>query len=123
MPDEDTEEPLVFPFRAGGFDHLVLQRDGDVCFVQLGPWNFEVVLIQHRPAEKICGRAYPPREGYPSASQWGTAGWSYTKQDKAEERFRWQVGEAKRKSRIASESGAGEKRYRSVNEEDEERRG
>lgn len=106
MTDE-PERPLTFPFKAGGFEHLLVQRDGDVCLVQRGPWNFEVVLIQHRPAETFPGgKSYPPRETYPKPTQWGTAGWSYTTQANAEKRFRWQVDEARRKSRRATESGA-----------------
>jgi hypothetical protein len=123
MPDEDTERSLVFPFKAGGFDHLLLQRDGDVCLVQRGPWNFEVVLIQHHPARAYPdGRTTPPREGYPGSSQWGKAGWSYISQEKAEKRFRWQLGEAKRKSRIASESGDTSAESPPPFEEDEEPR-
>jgi hypothetical protein len=85
------ERRLVFPFHVGGFDHELLARDGDVCLVQRGPEHFEVVILQHRPAEVLLGRAYPAREAYPGTSQWGEAGWSYAGSERsatlARERF------------------------------------
>ena len=85
------ERPLLFPFHVGGFDHELLAREGDVCLVQRGPEHFEVVILQHRPAEVLLGRAYPAREAYPGTSQWGEAGWSYAGSERsaglARERF------------------------------------
>ena len=99
------EQPLVFPFHVGGFDHELLAREGDVCLVQRGPEHFEVVVIQHRPAEVVKGHAYPAREAYPGTSQWGEAGWSYAGSERsaglARERFDLIVRRQARRARKA----------------------
>ena len=80
-------------FAHDGFNLRLLKRTGDVAlFAKSKPTHsrdtFEVVLIQHHPAESICGRAYPARESMPPSESWGTLGWSYPNLEDAQEKFR-----------------------------------
>jgi hypothetical protein len=41
--------------------------------------EYEVVIIRVEKARMIAGKPYPEREIYPKPDQWGTYGWTYTK--------------------------------------------
>src|SRR5262245_36209737 len=75
-------------FRSDGFDFSVLNREGNVALLAKskpgGVTSYEVVVIQHRPAEVICGQPYPAREAMPRSEEWGVAGWSYCDRDQAD---------------------------------------
>jgi len=83
--------PLPDQFRSDGFDFRMLKRAGDVALLVKskpdGTPSYEVVVIQHRPAEVICGREYPAREAMPRSEGWGASGWTYIDRDAAEVRF------------------------------------
>jgi hypothetical protein len=77
-----NENPLEFPFTRDGFEHQLVERQGDVCLVErknkrTGSIHYEVILVQHHPARTFPdGRTVPAREGYPADSQWGIAAWT-----------------------------------------------
>jgi hypothetical protein len=83
--------PLPETFRSDQFDFRVLNREGDVALLAKskpgGTTSYEVVVIQHRPAEVICGQPYPAREAMPRSEDWGVAGWSYRDRERADARF------------------------------------
>ena len=39
--------------------------------------GFELIIVKIHPPQKIMGRFYPEREGYPANEDWGTLAWSY----------------------------------------------
>lgn len=84
---------MRFPFTRDRFRHELLERDGDVCLVArtntlTGSVHWEVVVLQHRPAETSpSGRLYPARTTYPASSDWGAAGWTLTNVDQARARM------------------------------------
>ena len=83
--------PLPDQFRNDGFDFRLLKRAGTVALLAKvrpnGTPSYEVVVIQHRPAEVICGREYPAREAMPKSKDWGTSGWTYADREAADTRF------------------------------------
>jgi len=101
--------PLAFPFRAGGFDHTLLAREGDVCLVgrswpHLGGWaHYEIVILRRRAPHRLPnGILLPEREVYPAPTDWGRYGWSYVDRTKAE---RWHGAVCRRwRSRTAPKS-------------------
>lgn len=88
-----SEIPSIAPrFSYDGFAFNLIKRDGDVAlFAKRKPNHlfpsFEVVIIQKRPAERICGRDYPVRETMPTSETWGTYGWTYQTLDSAIVKF------------------------------------
>lgn len=85
-------KPLPETFRQGGFDFRILWRRGRVALlVKRKPRqkseSFEVVLIQERAEEKICGHDYLARETMPKSESWGTEGFTFTTRADAESRF------------------------------------
>ena len=84
-------KPLPDTFRSDGFDFRLLRRDADVVLLvkskPSGTASYEVVILQHRPAEIIGGIHYPPREAMPRSADWGISGWSYATHETAEARF------------------------------------
>jgi hypothetical protein len=85
-----AEEPLHFPFTAGGYVHTLLAREGRVCLVERGNGaHYEIVVLQHRPASRApSGALVPAHEGYPKTSEWGKCGWSYVQRVNAERWYR-----------------------------------
>jgi len=88
-----VSKPLAFPFRAGGFDHTLLAREGDVCLIgrsrpALGAYShYEIVVLRRQAAHRLPnGVMLPEREAYPAPTDWGLYGWSYVDRAKAE---RW----------------------------------
>lgn len=94
MKDDDIEyQPLPAEFKARGFHHRLRRREGDVCiFERKAPHHeeahFEVIVVQRFEERSFPdGRTCPPKEGYPSAEQWGTQGWTYGTFEDAKRRF------------------------------------
>jgi hypothetical protein len=87
-----AEEPLHFPFDRDGWRHVLVRREGDVCLVERTNLrveppsvHWEVIVVQHRPAETTrSGRSYPARESYPAAGKWGEQGWTFTERVQAD---------------------------------------
>jgi len=91
--------PIKTEFRRKNFHHLQLQRTGDVAIysrqliksgttaVENGPIHFEVIIISRHDGYKIADQYLPPAETYPSGTQWGTLGWTYTELKAAQEKF------------------------------------
>jgi hypothetical protein len=40
--------------------------------------EYELIEVQILPAGELNGRSYPVREAFPSNSQWGETGWTFT---------------------------------------------
>jgi hypothetical protein len=87
-----AEEPLHFPFDRDDWRHVLVRREGDVCLVKRSHLrveppsvHWEVIVVQHRPAETTrSGRSYPARESYPAAGTWGEHGWTFTERVQAD---------------------------------------
>jgi len=83
--------PLPRYFRCGGFDTKVIFREGRIALLEKskprGTESYEVVVIQHRPAETVFGKEQPERESMPSSESWGDAGWTYSHRQDAEKKF------------------------------------
>ncbi len=82
----------VFPFRAGGFFHGLLEQDGPVCLVKRTrvttrphkQLHYEVVLLQWHPVLSWPdGRQSPEGWNYPPSESWGEYGWTYRELAKA----------------------------------------
>ena len=72
---------LPATFTKQGFDHALIQREGNVAIYQRNRTgsartHFEVVRIGHHNGFTLAGVVIPPAETYPSAEQWGTKGWT-----------------------------------------------
>ena len=85
--------PLKTQFTYDGFFFRQIKRDGDLVLLEKRKANhtrpsFEVVVVQHHPAQVVSGREYPAREAMPRSEAWGTLGWSYVDLDSATARFR-----------------------------------
>lgn len=96
-----TMKTLPENFTTKGFEHRQLKRIGNIAIFerfQSKPekCHYEVIRIQSHNGRTIAGNFIPPAEFYPSTSQWGSNGFTYTEgqsgsRDKAlkqaEERF------------------------------------
>lgn len=72
-------------FTSKGFTHRLLKRVGDIAIFERFKTNpdkahFEVVRIQSHDGRSIAGKFFPSSEFYPSTSQWGTHGFTYTQE-------------------------------------------
>ena len=70
-------------FTSKGFTHRMVKRSGDVALFERyktdpAKSHFEVVRVQSHNGRTIAGQFLPPAEFYPSTSQWGTHGFTYT---------------------------------------------
>lgn len=79
-------------FDQDGFIFTQLARRGPVVLYRKAKpdrtaESFEVVIIQQRPAEVICGTAAPARETLPPTTAWGQLGWTYPDPKTAKDRF------------------------------------
>jgi len=74
--------PLAKEIKRAGMLYSQIFRQGDVAIYcakgKGGRIEYEVVKIQVLPAEEINGRSYPVREAFPSNSEWGSLGFTYT---------------------------------------------
>jgi hypothetical protein len=87
-------EPLTFPFTKDRFRHDLVQREGMICLIErtnlvTGSVHWEVIrLRQTTPYTFPSGRAVLAGERYPSPSEWGDHGWTYTAISDARHRYR-----------------------------------
>lgn len=91
-PPKPRYKPLKTAFRSKGFDYRQLRRTGDVALYEqtksgLSSTWFEVVVVQRHEAYEIGGSKIDAAETMPSASKWGTCGFTYRDMKEAEKRF------------------------------------
>lgn len=77
-----------------GFVYTLIKRSGKVAIYEQqmedvinASKHYEVILINSHNGVTIANNYLPPSEIYPSASQWGNTGWTYSKKEDAEEKF------------------------------------
>ena len=82
--------PLEQQFQRGGFDHKQIVRQGDAAiYSQTWPGSsepvvaFEVVCIRRHNGKEIKGQSFEPSEFYPSSTDWGKYGFTFTDNDAA----------------------------------------
>lgn len=82
-------------FTKKGFKHQLIKREGKVAIYRrhgtesTKTFHYEVVVINTHNGIHIEGNYIEPGELYPSSSQWGTFGWTFSKEQlkEAEEKF------------------------------------
>src|SRR5262249_28611736 len=90
---ESEYKTLEFPFRDKGFDHKLVERQGDTCLVHrtsvaYGHSHFEVVQLRKRNGWQFAdGRVVEAAEFCPSSNEWGKLGFTYRTLDEARKRF------------------------------------
>ena len=89
-------QTLPTEFTFDQFQFRQLARAGDVAlFEKSKPHHsrpcYEVVVVQHHPAQTIHGRQYPEREAMPPSESWGTLGWSPADLLAAQRKFQFLV--------------------------------
>lgn len=83
---------LVKTFKQKGFNFTQLKRDGDFAIYKKSPLkseytSYEVIIISRHNGYELGGQYIEPAETYPSSSQWGTKGWTFTCAKHAEVKF------------------------------------
>lgn len=69
--------------RKGSKAIYLQERDADDSAIK----NYEVIIIKSHDGYEIGGSVIPPGEVYPSSTQWGTLGWTFSSLEDAEMRF------------------------------------
>lgn len=88
-------KPLPEKFIKKGFKHQLYKREGKVAIYKrhhtecIKSLHYEVIIINSHNGIYIEGNYIEPCELYPSGSQWGAFGWTFSKKDldKAEAKF------------------------------------
>lgn len=80
-------------FDKKGFTYTQIKRVGDKAIYKQAKKgqasvSFEVVKINRHNGYELGGQKIPPGEAYPSTSQWGNAGWTFTSLSLAEAKFK-----------------------------------
>ena len=94
MIDNCDVKALSQKFIKKGFKHQLIKREGDVALYKRSSVEFsksvhyEVVIITSHNGITINGNYIEPGELYPSSSQWGDKGWTFTTLEAAEEGFK-----------------------------------
>ena len=74
--------PLAQQIKRAGMLYHQFWRQGDVAIycakVKGDRIEYEVFTVQVLSAEEINGKSYPVREAFPSNSEWGSLGFTYT---------------------------------------------
>jgi len=74
--------PLATAVNRAGMVYHQFGRQSDVaiyCAKGKGPRiEYEVFKVQILPVGELGGRSYPLRESFPSNSEWGESGWTFT---------------------------------------------
>jgi len=83
---------LALSFKQKGFNLKQLKRVGDKAIYEktlptCKTVFYEVIHIKRHNGYTLGGQFIEPAEIYPSSSQWGVTGWSYTKLPDAKKRF------------------------------------
>jgi len=76
-------KPLPERFRQKGFELELVQRTKKVALYKRYQSNpakchYEVIVVQSHNGRMIGDRFIEPAEFYPSDSQWGQSGWTFT---------------------------------------------
>lgn len=98
-------KPIEKEFTSNGFRHTLIRRDGDIAiYHKVGEKNaihtrtfdagFETVMITRHNGYELGGVKIDPAEVYPSASQWGTRGWTYKTLLEADHKFNTLMGKS-----------------------------
>ena len=84
-------KPLKTQFTRKGFTHSLVKREGDkAIFCQKKGskiYAYEVIVVRRHDGYTLAGNYIEPAETYPSDSEWGLFGFTYTKLEQAEEKF------------------------------------
>ena len=80
-------------FVSKGFEFKQVMRDGDMAIYEKHAdksecSSYELIYITSHNGYEIGGAKIPPSEVYPSDSQWGTYGWTYTNLKAAKENLK-----------------------------------
>jgi hypothetical protein len=85
---------LESTIRKKGFVYTLVKRQGNVAIyeqqmesIHNSLKHYEVILVGSHNGVKIANNYLPPSEMYPSSSQWGNTGWTYSSKDEAEGKF------------------------------------
>ena len=90
----DYYKPLKIHFQRGKFNYKQIAREKDVAIFEQA-WRgssepdicWEVVVIRRHGGKTIKGHWVEPSEFYPSSSEWGKYGFTFTDRDKAWDKF------------------------------------
>jgi hypothetical protein len=79
-------------FKQKGFNFTQIKRIEDFAIYKKIPVNgthtsYEVIIVSRHNGYELGGQKIEPAETYPSSSQWGTKGWTYTTLKDAETAF------------------------------------
>jgi hypothetical protein len=84
--------PLKTQFKKHTFTFEQLKRHGKVALFkktsQAGIDSFEVVVVQENQDRTIGGNFIAAHESLPPSESWGTYGWSYNDEDRANRKYR-----------------------------------
>jgi hypothetical protein len=84
-------KPLKTQFKRKGLSYDLVKREGDkaIFSVKNGKktYGYEVIIIRRHNGYTLAGNYIEPAETYPSDSEWGVFGWTYTKLTEAEKRL------------------------------------
>ena len=83
---------LVKTFKQKGFNFTQVKREGDFAIYKKTPLmseytSYEVIIISRHNGYELGGQYIEPAETYPSSSQWGIKGWTFTNINHAEAKF------------------------------------
>lgn len=87
----EAVQPLVTSFKKGGFNHTLVERDGNLAIFEKtkpGFKNYEVVKVKVHPGGEVFGKTIGPHERYPSSEQWGSYGWTESTLESARRRLK-----------------------------------
>lgn len=84
-------KPLKESFSRKGFTFTLLKREGDKAIYEQKMGSkllaYEVIKVRRHDGYTIAGVFMEPSETYPSDSDWGTYGWTYTKLEQAKTKY------------------------------------
>lgn len=84
-------KPLKENFTKKGFEYKLIKRVGDKAIFEQTKGKkiklYEVIKIRRHDGYTIAGVTMEPAETYPSDSEWGTFGWTFTNLEKAQEKL------------------------------------
>lgn len=87
---EHSYKPLPKEFHRDGFQYRQIAREGNAAIYEQ-TWNgcpnpsvsYEVIRIRRREGFQISGRFVEPSEFYPSSTEWGKYGFTFTDREAA----------------------------------------
>ena len=85
-------KPLKEEFTRKGFTHLLVKREGDKAIYAQKKgkriFAYEVVIIRRHDGYTLADTYIEPAETYPSDSEWGIFGYTFSDLTRAEEKFK-----------------------------------